>query len=114
MLEKTLDSRWTAKRSNQSILKEINPEYLLDADAEASIFWPPDVKSRLIGNDPDAWKNGRQQEKEMTKDEVVGWHHCFSEYKFEQTPGDSEGQASLACCSPWGHKDSDTAETKQQ
>ena len=45
---------WTAKRSNQSILKEINPEYLLDADAEASIFWPPDVKSGLVGKDPDA------------------------------------------------------------
>ena len=48
---------WTAKRSNQSILKEINPEYLLDADAEASIFWPPDVKSRLIGKDPDVRKD---------------------------------------------------------
>ena len=46
----------------------------------------------------------------MTKDEMVGWHHCFSGYEFEQTPGDSEGQASLACCSPWGHKDSDTTE----
>ena len=84
---------WTAKRSNQSILKEINPEYLLDADAEASIFWPPDVKSRLIGNDPDAWKNGRQQEKEMTKDEVVGWHHRLSGHdlsKLQETVKDRE------------------------
>ena len=105
---------WTAKRSNQSILKEINPEYLLDADAEASIFWPPDAKSGLTGKDPDVKEDRRREEKGMTEDEMVGWHHCFSEYKFEQTPGDSEGQASLACCSPWGHKDSDTAETKQQ
>ena len=40
----------------------------------------------------------------MTEDEMVGWHHRFNEYEFEQTPGDTEGQGSLACCSPWGHR----------
>ena len=46
----------------------------------------------------------------MTEDETVGWHHRFNGHEFEQTQGDSEGQGSLACCSPWGHKESDTTE----
>ena len=46
----------------------------------------------------------------MTEDEMVGWHHRLSGHEFEQTPGDSEGQGSLACCSPWGHKESHTTE----
>ena len=66
---------WAARRSNQSILKEISPEYSLegnDAEAETPILWPPDVKNRLIGKDPDAGKDWRQGEKGMTEDEMVG------------------------------------------
>ena len=69
---------WIARRSNQSILKEISPEYSLEGlitEAEAPILWPPDVKSQLIGKDPDAGKDGGQEEKGVTKDEMVGWHH---------------------------------------
>ena len=46
----------------------------------------------------------------MTDDEMVGWHHQLNGYEFEQAPGDGEGQGSLVCCSPWGHKESDTTE----
>ena len=67
----------------------------------------PDVKSRLIRKDPDARKDWRQEEKGMTEDEMVGWHHQLNGYEFKQTPGESEGQENLACCSPWGHEESD-------
>ena len=80
-----------------------------DAEAEAPIFWPPSAKSWLIGKDPDAGKN-RGREKGMTEDEMVGWHHWINGHEFEQTPGVSEGQRSLVCCSPWGHKESDMTE----
>ena len=77
---------WTPRRSNQSILKEISPDYSewtleelnierTDAEAEAPILWPPDVKNWLTGKDPDAGKNWRQEEKGMTEAEMVGWHH---------------------------------------
>ena len=82
-----------------------------DADAEALILWPPDVKSQIIRKDPDARKDWRQEEKGMTKDEVVGWHHWFNGHEFKQAPGDGEGQGSLICWSPQGCKESDT--TKQ-
>ena len=80
----------------------------------APILWPPDAKRRLIGKDRDAGKN-RWQEKGaggegLTEDETVGWHHWLNGHEFEQTPGDGEGQGSLVCCSPWGHKESDTTE----
>ena len=74
---------------------------------EVSIFWPLDAKSQLIGKDPDSGKDWGQEEKTMTKDEMVRWHHWLNVQEFEQTPGDSEGQGSLACCSPWGHKELD-------
>ena len=77
-----------------------------DAKAEAPILWPPDVMSRLIGKDPDAGKDWGQ-EKGATENETVGWHHRLIEHKFEQAPEDCEGQGSLACCIPWGHKESD-------
>ena len=99
---------WTARRSNQSILKEINPEYsregLMLKRKEDSIFWPPDARSQLIGKDPDAGKDWRQEEKGMTEGEMVGWHHQLNGHEFEQTLGDGEGQESLVCCSPWGCK----------
>ena len=94
---------WTARRSNQSILKKINPEYsLIDAEAEALILWPSDAKSQLLRKDSNAGKDWRQEEKGMTENEMVGWHCWLPE--FEQPLGDNEGQRSLACCSPWRHK----------
>ena len=99
---------WTARTSNQSILKEISPEYSLKglmAEAEALILWPPDAKSWLIRKDPDVGKDWRQEEKGTTEDEMVGWHQRFNGHEFEQAPGDGEGQGSLACCSPLGHKE---------
>ena len=77
------------------------------ADAEAPILWPHDTKSQLTGKDPDAWKGWRQEEKGVTED---GWHHQLNGHEFEQAPGDSEGQGRLVCCSPWGHKESDTTQ----
>ena len=51
-----------------------------------------------------------QEEKRVTEDEMVGWHHQFNGHEFEQAPGASEGQGSLVCCSPWDHEESDTTE----
>ena len=78
------------------------------AEAEAPKLWPPDVKSRLIGKDPDAGKEWRQEEKGTAEDEVVGWHHWLDGREFKQIQGDSEGQGNLVCYRPWGHKESDT------
>ena len=80
------------------------------AEAEAPILWPPDAKNLLIGKDSGAGKDWRQEEKGMTEDEMVGWHHQLNVHEFDQTPGDGEGQGSLACCSPWDHKESDMTE----
>ena len=81
-----------------------------DAEAETPILGPPDVKNWLIGKDPDAGQDWRQEEKGTTEDEIVRWHHQVSGLKFEQAPGIGDGQGSLACCSPWGHKELDTTE----
>ena len=75
---------------------------------ELCICWPPDVKSWLIGKDPDAGKDWGQEEKGTTEDEKVGWHHWLSGHEFGRIQGDSEGQGSLAWCSSWVHKESDT------
>ena len=74
------------------------------------ILWPPGAKNWLIWKDPDAGKNWRQEEKGMTEDEMAGWRLRLKGYEYEQVPGDSEGQGSLACCSPWRCKESDTTE----
>ena len=77
---------WTARRSNQSILKEISLEYSLEGlgvEAETTILWPPDAKNWLIWKDPDAGKDWRWEEKVMTEAEMVGWHHWLSGYEFE-------------------------------
>ena len=111
-LRRLLRVPWTARRSNRSILKEIQPWVFIgktDAGAEATILWPPDAKSRSIGKDSDSGKDWGQ-EKVMTVDQMVGWHNRFNGHEFEQTLGDSEGQGSLACCSPWGHKELDTTD----
>ena len=79
--------------------KELSPQF--------PILWPPDMKSRVIGKDPDAGKDCRQNKKRVTEDEMVGWHHRLNGHELEQTLGDSEGQGNLECCSSWGHKESD-------
>ena len=68
------------------------------------------MKSQLAGKYPDARKDWGLEEKGMTEDEMVGWHHRLNGHESEQIPGESEGQGSLACCSPWGHKESDMTE----
>ena len=106
---------WTARRSNQSILKEINFCVFFgrtDAETEAPIFWPPDAKSWLIRKDPDAGKDWRQKEKGTTEDEMVGEHHWLNGHELEQTLGDGRGQRCPACCSPWRHKEWDTIVTE--
>ena len=111
MMEETLESPFDSKE-----IKPVNPKenqpwiFIGKTDAEAAIFWPPDVKNWLIWKDLDAWKVWGQEEKGVTEDEMVGRHHRLSGHEFEQTPGDSEGQESLVWCSPWGHKESDTTE----
>ena len=79
-------------------------------DAEAPILWPPDVKRWLIRKDPDAGKDWRQEEKETTENQMVGWHHWLKGHEFEQALGDGEGKGVLACCSPWCHKELDMTE----
>ena len=96
---------WTARRSNQSILMEISPEYSLEGlMLKLKLqFWLPDVKSLLIGKDPDAGKGWRQEKKGMAEDEMIGWHHQLYGHEFEQALGVGDRQGSLACCSTWGH-----------
>ena len=112
VLEKTLESPPDSK------IKLVNPKgnqlwiFIGRADAEAEVpilLWPPDAKSQLIGKDPDAGKDWRQ-EKGLTEDKMFWWNHWLNGLEFEQAPGDSERQGSLVWCSPWGHKESDTTE----
>ena len=114
VLKKILESPLNSKE-----IKPVNPKGnqswifigRTDAEAETPIRWPPAVKSWLIWKYPDAGKDWGQAEKGTTEDEMAGWH------EFEQTLRDSEGQGSLACCSPWGRKESDKTEwlkNKQQ
>ena len=111
VLEKTLDSPLDSKK-----IKPVNPKgnqpwlFIGRTDAEAVILWSPDVKSQLIGKDPDVGKDWRQEEKGVTEDEMVGWYHWINGHEFEQTLGDSEGQGSLACCSSLGCKEWDMTE----
>ena len=81
-----------------------------DVEDETPILWPPDVKSWLIWKDPDAGKDWGQEEKGMTEDEMVGWHHWLNGHGFEWSPGVGDGQQGLACCCSWGHKELDTTE----
>ena len=101
----------TAKRSNQSILKEIYPESSLEGlmlKLKLQYFGYLNSKSWLIRKYPDAGKGWRQKEKGMIDGEMVGWRHWLSGHEFEQVLGDGEGQGGLACCSPWDHKKLDT------
>ena len=113
VLEKTLESPLDCKEIKPVNPKESQPWLFIgrtDAAAEAPILRPPDTKSSLIRKGPNTGKAWRQQEKRMTEEKMVRWHHWLNGHEFEQTPGDSEGQGSLVCCSPWGRKDSDTTE----
>ena len=111
MLEKTLESPLDSKEIKPVNPKE-NPKYSLEGLMLKLKFNPLATwwKDLTHGKDPDAGKDWRQEEKGATEDEMVGWHHWLNGHEFEQTPGDGEGQGSLACCSPWGHKESDTTE----
>ena len=90
----------TARRSNQSILKEINPEYSLEGLTLK-------LKLQYFGHLTLGKTEGRRRRAE---NEMVGWHHRLNGHESEQTPGDGEGQGSLACCLPWGHKVLDLTE----
>ena len=101
---------WTPRRSNPSILKEINPEYSLEGPMMklqyfSHLMWRADT-----GKDPDAGKDWRQEEKGATEGEIIGWNHRLNGREFGQTPRDVEGQGSLACCSPWDRNESDMTE----
>ena len=112
MLEKTLESPLDSKEIKPVNPKENQPWILIgrmDAEAEGPKLWLPDVKRWLIGKDPEVGEDWGQEEKGMTEDERVGWHHWLNGLEFEQIPEDSERQRSLACCSPWGCKELDTA-----
>ena len=112
VLEKTLESPLDCKeirpvhpKGNQSSIVVVRT----DAEAETPILWPPDVESWLIWKDPDAGKD-RRQEKGTTENEMVGWYHWLNAHESEQALGAGDGQGSLACCSPWGWKESNMTE----
>ena len=112
MLEKTLENPLDRKE-----IKSVNPKgnqpWLFigrtDAEVEALIFWSSDARSWLIGKDPDAGKDWGQEEKRVTENKMVGWHHRFNGHELGQTLGGGEGLGCLACCSPWYHKELDMA-----
>ena len=103
---------WTARRSNQSILKEISPGCSLEGmtiklkrQYFGHLMW-----SWLIGKDSDAGREWEQEEKGMTEDEMAGWHHRHNGHEFEWTPGAGDRQGGLACCSSWDCKEFNTIE----
>ena len=102
---------WTARRSSQSIGDQ-SCVFIgrTDVEAETPILWPPGAKSWLIGKDPDVGKDWGQEEKGMTEDEMVGWHHWLNGHGFGWTLGVGDGQGGLVCCNPWGHKEWDMTE----
>ena len=115
VLEKTLESPLDSKE-----IKPVNPKgdqswiFIGRTDAEVPVLWPPDAKRQPFGKDPDARKDWGPEEKWVTEDEMVGWLHWLNGHKFEQTPGDSEGLGSLACCSPWSQRVRHDLATAQQ
>jgi len=113
VLEKTLESPLDCKEI-QPVHPKGDQSWMFiertDAKAETPILWPPDVKSWLIWKDTDAGKDWRREEKEMTEDEMVGWHHRLNGHGFWWTLGVGDGQGGLACCCSWGCKELDTTE----
>ena len=113
VLEKTLESPLDCKEIQPVHTKGYQSWIFIqrtDSETKAPILWPPDAKKWLMWKYPDAGKDWRQEEKGMTEDEMVGWHHWLNGHEFEQAPGVGDGQGSLACCSPWGHKELDMTE----
>ena len=109
VLDKTRESLGQGRRSNQSILKEINPEYSLEGlMLKLKLQYSGHLMRRTDSLEKTLMLGKSEEENRVTEDEMVGWHHQLNGHEFEQTLGDSEGQESLACCSPWGHKVSDT------
>ena len=110
VLEKTLESPLDHKEI-QPVHPKRDQSWVFiertDVEAITPMLCPPDTKSWLIGKDPDAGKDWRQ-EKGAMEGELVGWHHLLNGHEFEQASGVGDGQGSLACCSPWGHKELDT------
>ena len=113
VLEKTLESPLDCKEI-QPVHPKGDQSWVFigrtDVEAETPVLWQPDAKSWLIWKDPDAGKDWGQEEKGMTEDEMVGWHHWLDGHGFGWTPGVSNGHGGLACCGSWGHKESDTTE----
>ena len=105
MMEKTLDSK-----EIEPVNPKGNQPWILIGRtyAVAPILWPPDAKNQLFGKDSDARKDWGQEEDGVTEEKMIGWHHWLNGHEFEQTPGDSEGQGSLACCRLQGRQESDT------
>ena len=110
VLKKTLENPLGCKEI-QPVNPKGNQSWIFlgrtDAEAETPILWPPDVKNWLTGKDSNAGKYWRQEEKGTTEDKMVGWHHWLDRHEIEQAPGVSDGQGSLAFCSPWSCKESD-------
>ena len=112
VLERTLESPLECKEI-QSTHPKGNQSLILigrtDAEVEAPILWPPDAKSQFIGKDPDAGKDLRQEERGQQR---MRWLDGITSLMdmFHQAPGNGEGQGSLACCSPRGHKESNETE----
>ena len=113
VLEKTLESPLDFNEI-QPVHPKGNQSWIFigrtDAEVEPPILWPPDAKKWLLGKGPNAGKHWRQQIKGAIEDEMVGWHHWLDGHKFEHALGVGDGQGGLACCSPWGRKESDTTE----
>ena len=112
-LEKTLESFLDSKEINPVDPKGNQPWIFIgrtDAEVEGPIPWPPDAKSWLNGKIADAGKDWRHEEKTVTEDEMVGWHHHLNGYEFEQAQGDDKGQGSFVCCNPWCYKKLDMNE----
>ena len=113
VLEKTLENPLDCKET-QTVNPKGDQSWMFigrtDAEAESPILWPHDVESWLIGKDPDAGKDWGQEEKGMTEDEMVGWHHRLDGHGFRRTPGVGDRQGGLACCGSWGCKELDTTE----
>ena len=113
VLEKTLESSLYCKKI-QPVHPKRNQSWMFiggtDAEAETPVLWPPHAKSWVTGKDSDAGRDWGQEEKEMTKDGVAGWHHRLDGQEFGWTLGVGDGQGGLTCCNSWGHKESDTTE----
>ena len=104
---------WTARRSNQSILKEISPGCSLGGlmlKLKLQYFGHLMWRADSLEKDPDAGKVWGQEKKGIVEDEMVGWHHRLDGHGFGWTLGVGDGQGGLACCSSWGHKELDTTE----